>query len=362
MGWTVLYIAFGFVALWLLGEVLLQYKARLRWRLVAFCGFLGVVVGVLLPSVPVIALGAVAFATGQTFVTLSFRRGFSTGWALGGKPGTSRRRRDPRPEDAEGEAGAAPPPPPTAPGGEPEGDFATAEFPRQDFGGEQGFDADPRPGNDHGFAGERGFEGERFGAEQDPGAERGPAGEEFARDTPGGGEYGDFPGQDAGPRDEYIAPAHAAAYGNGYGDVYRDPAAETAYTEPYPGAYQDNYAGATGYSEQGQYLAGGTDGYGYQTGWADQAGSPQGAGADGYGGDPAAAGGWPAGGSADASYYQETPPGGVWVPQQRGGVADDPLGYGYPQQPAADPYGQQPGYDPSRQGGYYPNEGHYDGR
>ncbi len=33
MGWTVLHIAFGVVALWLLGEVLLQYKARLRWRL-----------------------------------------------------------------------------------------------------------------------------------------------------------------------------------------------------------------------------------------------------------------------------------------------------------------------------------------
>ena len=51
MGWTVLYIAFGIVALWLLGEVLLQYKARLRWRLLAFGGFLGVVLGVLIPSV-----------------------------------------------------------------------------------------------------------------------------------------------------------------------------------------------------------------------------------------------------------------------------------------------------------------------
>ncbi|MFI8822995.1 hypothetical protein [Streptomyces sp. NPDC053431] len=93
MGWTVLYVAFGVVALWLLGEVLLQYKARLRWRLLAFGGFLGVVVGVLLPSVLVIVIGAVAFAVGQTYVTLSFRRGFSTGWALGGSPGASRRRR-----------------------------------------------------------------------------------------------------------------------------------------------------------------------------------------------------------------------------------------------------------------------------
>ena len=104
MGWTVLYIAFGIVALWLLGEVLLQYKARLRWRLLAFVGFLGVVVGVLLPSVVVIGIGAIAFAIGQTYVTLSFRRGFSTGWALGGSPGASRRRK------AGGEQGAPPEP------------------------------------------------------------------------------------------------------------------------------------------------------------------------------------------------------------------------------------------------------------
>ena len=80
MGWTILYIAFGLVAVWLLAEVLLQNKARLRWRLLAFVGFLGVVVGVLLPQVIVIGVGVVAFAVGQTNVTLSFRRGFTTGW------------------------------------------------------------------------------------------------------------------------------------------------------------------------------------------------------------------------------------------------------------------------------------------
>src|ERR1700759_762352 len=93
MGYSVLYIAFGIVALWLLGEVLLQYKARLRWRLLAFAGFLGVVGGVYLREVIVIVLGAIAFGAGQSFVTLSYKRGFSTGWALGGRPGSSRRRR-----------------------------------------------------------------------------------------------------------------------------------------------------------------------------------------------------------------------------------------------------------------------------
>jgi len=107
MGWTVLYIAFGIVALWLLGEVLLQYKARLRWRLLAFVGFLGVVLGVLIPSVVVIGLGAAAFAVGQTYVTLSFRRGFAEGWAVGNRTreeggGGSKRRRGeaPRQEEA----------------------------------------------------------------------------------------------------------------------------------------------------------------------------------------------------------------------------------------------------------------------
>ncbi|MFF6956058.1 MULTISPECIES: hypothetical protein [unclassified Streptomyces] len=93
MGYSVLYVAFGIVALWLLGEVLLQYKARLRYRVLAFAGFLGVVVGVSQRNVIIIVLGALAFGAGQSFVTLSYKRGFSTGWALGGRPGSSRRRR-----------------------------------------------------------------------------------------------------------------------------------------------------------------------------------------------------------------------------------------------------------------------------
>ncbi|RMI37397.1 hypothetical protein [Streptomyces triticirhizae] len=347
MGWTVLYIAFGFVALWLLGEVLLQYKARLRWRLVAFFGFLGVVVGVLLPSVPVIALGAVAFATGQTFVTLSFRRGFSTGWALGGKPGTSRRRREPRPENAgdEGEFDepqqSAPPPPP-APTSPPDAGFATEEFPRQGFGegefgrerpGHGGYDSGDYPQQDYaqGDFGQNGFDRGDFAPAATGHDGFGPNG--FPQHEDVGGEIHAGVGYDAG-----------------YADGYRDPAVESAYTEPYPGAYQDSYGAAAGYGEQGQYLAGGTDGYGYQTGWAEQAATPQAPEANGYG-DPAG-GGWAAGGTGETPYYQETPPGGVWVPQQREGVADDPLGYGYPQQPA-DPYGQPPGYDATGQGFYY---------
>ncbi|MEY2246179.1 hypothetical protein AB8A21_25165 [Streptomyces sp. BF23-18] len=106
MGLTVLYLAFGIVALWLLGEVLLQYKARLRFRLLAFVGFLGVVLGVLMHSVVVIGLGAAAFTVGQTYVTLSFRQGFAQGWAIKGpavedKPGKLSKRRRGEPEEAD---------------------------------------------------------------------------------------------------------------------------------------------------------------------------------------------------------------------------------------------------------------------
>ncbi|MCX4991512.1 MULTISPECIES: hypothetical protein [unclassified Streptomyces] len=103
MGLTVLYLAFGIVALWLLGEVLLQYKARLRFRLLAFVGFLGVVLGVLMHSVVVIGLGAAAFTVGQTYVTLSFRQGFAQGWAINGRSApakpSKRRRGEPGGED-----------------------------------------------------------------------------------------------------------------------------------------------------------------------------------------------------------------------------------------------------------------------
>jgi hypothetical protein len=103
MGLTVLYLAFGIVALWLLGEVLLQYKARLRFRLLAFVGFLGVVLGVLMHSIPVIGLGAAAFTVGQTYVTLSFRQGFAQGWAINGPsvPAKLSKRRRGEPEDPE---------------------------------------------------------------------------------------------------------------------------------------------------------------------------------------------------------------------------------------------------------------------
>ncbi|MFF8843695.1 hypothetical protein ACF08N_13410 [Streptomyces sp. NPDC015127] len=272
MGWTVLYIAFGIVALWLLGEVLLQYKARLRWRVLAFVGFLGVVVGVLLPSVVVIALGAAAFAVGQTYVTLSFRRGFSTGWALGGSPGASRRRRS-APVAAERElslevtdlsyeshAGQEPPAP------EPPAVYEPQPLP--DETGQYGIYT----------------EGAYAARQQEQNQDYAPYGAEQtgygAYDT-----YGDY----AQPQPQQAG--HESPYDYGQGQ------------QQYP-AYSDPYVGGQ------QYAAsyGGYDAYGAQQQYADPYAQP----------------------------YGDTPPGGVWVPQQRDGdqqvppmPQDAPSPYGY---------------------------------
>ncbi|MEU4211444.1 hypothetical protein AB0F13_15840 [Streptomyces sp. NPDC026206] len=320
MGWTVLYIAFGVVALWLLGEVLLQYKARLRWRLLAFVGFLGVVAGVVIPSVAVIVVGAVAFAVGQSFVTLSFRRGFSRGWALrrtdeteavaprsraagrssgkagaaagrsSGKAGAGRRRKAERP--------ASPPPPPvpdtTLPASGPD---AVPAVPAADSG-----IPDLVPN-----------------VPQQPTAEHPPA---AGYDTSGyaTGPYETYGGgqstQTAG------APAqggYAGQFDYGQGQQY------ASYSDPYIGNRPPSYE---------QY-----DGYGQQQPYPQQQ----------YG-----AGTYPAEAYAPPQYDIDTPPGGVWVPQQR----DDELPAMPDAQPEAQP-GQQPPYPPQQLPGYSYDEQGY---
>ncbi|MEU9201713.1 hypothetical protein [Streptomyces sp. NPDC048332] len=294
MGWTVLYIAFGIVALWLLGEVLLQYKARLRWRLLAFTGFAGVVVGVLMPSVFVIALGAVAFATGQTYVTLSFRRGFSTGWAIGGSPGESRRRR-----------GAVADREPTLQVSdlEMEYDHEAAQQP----------EAAPQAG---------------------PAAVYAP--EPLPDDTGQYGIYTDHRPQQ-GQHQEPQQPQYAAY------DPYNDPAG-------YPAQGQDTYGGQDTYAAAGPYDYG-TDQQQYAA-YSDPyigttASTPQ---YGAYGND----GGYDSYGSGQQfadpyapsqPYASETPPGGVWVPQQREGEQYPPMPPEQPAQPAPYPNGYDTGYN-----------------
>ncbi|MER6029084.1 hypothetical protein [Streptomyces sp. NPDC001851] len=308
MGWTVLYIAFGIVALWLLGEVLLQYKARLRWRLLAFTGFLGVVVGVLMPSVIVIGVGAIAFAVGQTYVTLSFRRGFAAGWAVkrpdAETAGASKRRRgkavrhDPQPE---------------APGLEPGGpdddrDLGEAVYQQghdDDYDRDDVFTPAPRPGDP-------------TAAETTAVYEPQPLPEE----TGSYGVYGDTAYAGAAQAQTQGAEQQSYAYDySGYGQqgYGYDSGGQQAYAN-----YSDPYIGSQPYG-----------GASYDTGASGQYGQ------QGYAQDPYAGGG-----------YGETPAGGVWVPQQRtdetyGGEL--PQEQPYPYQGQGHGHAQQPqpgaGYD-----------------
>ncbi|MET9322617.1 hypothetical protein ABZX75_20855 [Streptomyces sp. NPDC003038] len=299
MAMTVLYIAFGIVALWLLAEVLMQYKARLRWRLLAFAGFLGVVAGVLLPSVLVIGAGAAAFAVGQTLVTLSFRKGFVAGWALrrGGEPvRQSRRRRSgggSRPEPAlqvtaleYGAEGAAE----TASGTE----AATASaYEAEERSGEQRF----------------GETAEDIYSPQPMPDDTGSYGIQSFAPAPGADQTGAFapsyttPEQDAHQYAAYYDPQAQGGSG-GYDYTTGYPTGE----QPVYAAYSDPYIG-TG----GGVTPPGAD-YGAYTPYAD------------YG---------------QQQYSMDTPPGGVWVPQQRDVAQPYPADEQAQQQPPQQGYPYQ---------------------
>ncbi|MFJ3230270.1 hypothetical protein [Streptomyces sp. NPDC086787] len=301
MGWTVLYIAFGIVALWLLGEVLLQYKARLRWRLLAFAGFVGVVLGVLIPSIVVIGLGAAAFAVGQTYVTLSFRRGFDAGWAV----------KRPEAEEAVGSKrrrGRADRQDPVLDGPGPEA--ADARYDDQDAADSaaSAYTADDYDRDDV-FT--------PAGPAQPTAAETTAVYEPqpLPDDT---GSYGIYGGD----------PAHAAAAAQGAAQ-----GTDQAYAYDYSG-YQQQYGYDTSGQQQyanysdpyigAQSYGGASYGTGYDTTGQQYAQQP-------YGQEQYAGGG-----------YQETPSGGVWVPQQR---TDENYGSELPQEQQY-PYqgnGQQPG-------------------
>ncbi|MDO0915624.1 hypothetical protein QQM39_33825 [Streptomyces sp. DT2A-34] len=329
MGWTVLYIAFGIVALWLLGEVLLQYKARLRWRLLAFVGFLGVVVGVLIPSVVVIGLGAAAFAVGQTYVTLSFRSGFSAGWAVSAPalgPLAAVKRRRGRPDRQE----------PTLEVSDLEA--AEGAFPGHD--GTYGHD-DAKYGQDNaGYGqGDAGYGQDDYDrddvftpsrqnrpAAADPSAVYEP--QPLPEDTGSYGIYSDAAHAAADqnyasagqPQDQYATADQNYAYDGYSGYDQQQYGYDTTGQQQYA-AYSDPYIGTQNYGDT-SYDAYGQQQYGQQ----------------GYGQDQYATG----------TYGETTPPGGVWVPQQRTDEAyggELPPEQQYPYQGDGQQQGQGNGYD-----------------
>ncbi|MFK4147606.1 hypothetical protein [Streptomyces sp. NPDC004065] len=328
MGWTVLYIAFGIVALWLLGEVLLQYKARLRWRLLAFVGFLGVVLGVLIPSVVVIGLGAAAFAVGQTYVTLSFRRGFAAGWAVRhpapAEEGAKRRRgRGERHEPALEVSGLEAHDDPGAPAGQ---DSPRGRDGLTSYGLDDDYDRDdvfaPSASATQGRGAGTPMTGTTAVYEPQP----------LPDDTGSYGVYGAIAEQSgtqssyagaAQPQDQYATAAQGAdqSYGYDYSAYGQQSYGYDATGQQQYAGYTDPYAGTQTYTGTQTYGDGSYDGsYGGQQDYPQQ----------GYAQDPYATGG----------YGGQTPAGGVWVPQQR---SDDTYGGELPPEQQSYPYqgGQQ---------------------
>jgi hypothetical protein len=300
MGYSVLYIAFGIVALWLLGEVLLQYKARLRWRVLAFAGFLGVVGGVYLRDVIVIVLGAIAFGAGQSFVTLSYKRGFSTGWALGGKPGSSRRRR----------------------GGAPRTEPVLEVSPIEEAAGQPRREEYAATAAD----GIGADEPDVFSSPHSLDSTQIYQPQPLHDDS---GEYPLYTGQSSYTPDPYTSGGYEGYGAHGYAGWGG---------EPQPAAASASYEAEGGYEQSGW---GGGQGYGFDAptpGYQEPAQAQQG----GYG--------WPP--------QPETPP-----MQQPGSPAygqppADPYGYGYPQEPQAQPYIPQQQYQSPYEQQQPPQPGH----
>ncbi|WP_051943262.1 hypothetical protein [Streptacidiphilus rugosus] len=79
---TLLYAAFAVVALWLLGELLLQRRAPLPWRALALAGFLGLVGGVAMGSLPLIGGGVLGFGAGQYLASRALKAPGGPYWSL----------------------------------------------------------------------------------------------------------------------------------------------------------------------------------------------------------------------------------------------------------------------------------------
>ncbi|MGI5249818.1 hypothetical protein [Actinacidiphila glaucinigra] len=301
MAYTVLYIAFGVVALWLLGEVLLQYKARLRWRLLAFAGFLGVVLGVYLPSVLVIVVGALAFGAGQTFVTLSYRRGFVEGWAL----------RSPKEGADDDEDDDAPPLPRRAAGRRGRG--AQHEEPSAD-----GLSAPyEEPGNEAPAGAGVGQSYDSYATSgQAAAAPAGTDSTQVYQPMPLHEESGEYPMYDGQPQPNYAQDPYAGA-----GAGYQNYDATTGYGD-WNGGQQQQQPAAASYDAYGQQQ---------QTGGWEQQQTAYGNYAGGYQ-DP-----YQGQGAPQQQYGYDTPAGGVWVPQQGG----EQQPYAPQQQNSYDQQGQQ---------------------
>ncbi|QMU68551.1 hypothetical protein [Streptacidiphilus sp. P02-A3a] len=315
IGLALLYAAFAVVALWLLGELLLQHRAPAHWRGLALLGFLALVAGVHQGSAVIVGGGVLAFGAGQGLVTRSVKRGEGPHWSLRGRDGAlpgplgrvplldrvfpAAERPEPdgsAPAERVGAIGSvedAPEPVLAGPGAEPELELVES----QPHEGQQPYAAQAHDGRPQGAEQAGGPYGRPYPAEY-PQAYA----QQYAEPYPQ-----PFPQPEGYPAEAYpqpYAPEYAPEYAQEYAAEYARQYAEQQGQPPFPGQ---------------------PDGY-----YADPAAVP------GYGYDPAA--------QAQQGYYQQQPP----SPEQYDAVGYDPLGtyqYDYQvprQQVPPQPYPAEP--------------------
>ncbi|QMU75893.1 hypothetical protein GXW83_09245 [Streptacidiphilus sp. PB12-B1b] len=286
VGLAVLDAAFAVVALWLLGELLLQHRAPAHWRALALAGFLVLVAGVQSGSAAEIGAGVLAFGAGQGMVTRAVKRGGGPHWSLRGRDGAlpGPLARVPALErvfpaaELSGPGPAAPAPAPRVGSVGPieledDAPAPAADAPElitQDYGGPQAetaYQPQPQP--------------QPYGGYPDPAP---GYGQEYAPAAGYQQGYGEQAGQPVQPGQDY-----AGAYGQQYGQQFDQQAPAQPYAQPYP---------------QPDYYAQQAPGYGYDPG--QQQSQQQG----GY--YPAVPGqqpGYQQGGGYDPAGYQQPAPG-----------------------------------------------------
>lgn len=297
LGLGVLYLAFAVVALWLLGELLLQRRAPVQWRALALVGFLALTGGVAERSLPLIAVGVVGFGAGQAQATRAVKRGGREHWTLRAAESL------PFAQRLFGAAALPAPPPPPAPR---VGEVSAVE-------------AAPPSADADAYADAAGVAPLRPEEELGAGQSQAPAADDA--------QLPQFPAEAAFPYTDPYADPYAAgyAYPAGYPDPsgYQDP---SVYQDPSP--YQDPsaYQGPEAYPGYPQPVAAASDPAQYP--WPAVPGQYP------HAADPAQPYGYPA---DPAQQY----PYGYSVPEQQPYPADQFAAYADP----ADPYAAA-GYQP----------------
>jgi len=368
IGLALLYTAFAVVALWLLGELLVQHRAPAHWRALALLGFLGLVAGVHQGSAVIVGAGVLAFGAGQGLVTRSVKRGEGPHWSLRGRDGAlpgplgrvplldrvfpAAERPEPDGADPVDRVGAigsvedAPEPVLAGPGAGPGLELVESQAAAGPAAGQSSSEPSYP---EQGYAGQA-YAGQAFsGQSQSPSQSQSPP---PGAEQPGYGQQ--FPQQAGQPYPPEYQQPYPPQYEQPFGQPFAQPFPQAegypaaAYPQQYPQSHEQSHEQPQAQSLAQEYADEYARQYAEQHGQPPYQQQPEGyyaapvpAPAAGYGYDPAA--------QPQPGYYQQQPP----SPEEYDAVGYDPQGTyqydyqaqaqaQYPQQVPPQPYQAEP--------------------